>query len=77
VPMIDTPGRGMPGGARVSLHAPNDALRDRLGAPSTEVPLAVLLARGAIPSVPPRDFITFEYVMLEGVNDARSHAPSS
>ncbi len=59
----------------VSLHAPNDALRDDLVPLNRKYPLRELLAacqrylRHA-----PRDFITFEYVMLEGVNDSDAHA---
>jgi len=59
----------------VSLHAPNDALRDRLMPINRKYPLAVLLAacRRYLERAP-RDFITFEYVMLEGVNDSDEHA---
>jgi 23S rRNA (adenine2503-C2)-methyltransferase len=59
----------------VSLHAPNDALRDRLVPLNRKHPLRDLMAacqrylRHA-----PRDFITFEYVMLDGVNDSDAHA---
>jgi 23S rRNA (adenine2503-C2)-methyltransferase len=57
------------------LHAPNDALRDKLMPINRKYPLAELLAacRRYLERAP-RDFITFEYVMLEGVNDAEEHA---
>jgi len=57
------------------LHAPNDALRDTLMPINRKYPLAELLAacRRYLERAP-RDFITFEYVMLEGVNDAEEHA---
>jgi 23S rRNA (adenine2503-C2)-methyltransferase len=59
----------------VSLHAPNDALRDRLVPLNRKYPLRELMAacRRYLESAP-RDFITFEYVMLEGVNDSDAHA---
>jgi 23S rRNA (adenine2503-C2)-methyltransferase len=59
----------------VSLHAPNDALRDRLVPINRKYPLAELMAacRRYLEKAP-RDFITFEYVMLDGVNDSEEHA---
>jgi 23S rRNA (adenine2503-C2)-methyltransferase len=59
----------------VSLHAPNDALRDRLVPLNRKYPLRELLAACTrYLERAPRDFITFEYVMLEEVNDADLHA---
>jgi 23S rRNA (adenine2503-C2)-methyltransferase len=59
----------------VSLHAPNDALRDRLVPVNRKYPLAALVAAcNRYLEKAPRDFITFEYVMLEGVNDSDTHA---
>src|SRR5690606_38748845 len=59
----------------VSLHAPNDALRDRLVPLNKKYPLRELLdACLRYLEHAPRDFITFEYVMLDGVNDADEHA---
>jgi 23S rRNA (adenine2503-C2)-methyltransferase len=55
----------------VSLHAPTDALRDDLVPLNRKYPLAELL--GACKHYldkAPRDFITFEYCMLDGVNDS-------
>jgi 23S rRNA (adenine2503-C2)-methyltransferase len=59
----------------VSLHAPNDALRDRLVPLNRKHPLRDLMAacRRYLRHAP-RDFITFEYVMLDGVNDSDAHA---
>jgi len=75
VPMIDRLGEECPVALAVSLHAPNDALRDRLMPINRKYPLAELLAAcGRYLERAPRDFITFEYVMLEGVNDAEEHA---
>jgi 23S rRNA (adenine2503-C2)-methyltransferase len=59
----------------VSLHAPNDALRDVLVPINQKYPLAELFA--AIKDyleAAPRDFVTFEYVMLSNVNDTVQHA---
>jgi len=59
----------------VSLHAPNDALRDRLVPVNRKYPLRELLAAcNRYLESAPRDFITFEYVMLDGVNDSEAHA---
>jgi 23S rRNA (adenine2503-C2)-methyltransferase len=59
----------------VSLHAPNDALRDRLVPLNRKHPLRELMsACRRYLEVAPRDFITFEYVMLDGVNDSDAHA---
>jgi 23S rRNA (adenine2503-C2)-methyltransferase len=59
----------------VSLHAPNDALRDELVPLNRKHPLADLMAAcQRYLAVAPRDFITFEYVMLAGRNDADAHA---
>ena len=59
----------------VSLHAPNDALRDRLVPVNRKYPLRDLIAAcNRYLEKAPRDFITFEYVMLEGVNDGDQHA---
>ncbi len=59
----------------VSLHAPNDALRDVLVPINQKYPLAELLAtiRDYLQAAP-RDFVTFEYVMLHDVNDSTQHA---
>jgi 23S rRNA (adenine2503-C2)-methyltransferase len=75
VPMIDRLREECPVALAVSLHAPNDALRDRLMPINRKYPLAELLAACArYLERAPRDFITFEYVMLDGVNDTEAHA---
>jgi 23S rRNA (adenine2503-C2)-methyltransferase len=59
----------------VSLHAPDDALRDDLVPLNRKYPLRELLgACVRYLESAPRDFITFEYCMLEGVNDSDVHA---
>jgi 23S rRNA (adenine2503-C2)-methyltransferase len=75
VPMIDRLAAECPVALAVSLHAPNDALRDTLVPLNRKYPLRELLAacRRYLRSAP-RDFITFEYVMLDGINDSDRHA---
>jgi 23S rRNA (adenine2503-C2)-methyltransferase len=75
VPMIDRLRDECPVALAVSLHAPNDALRDRLMPINRKYPLAELLgACRRYLARAPRDFVTFEYVMLDGVNDSEEHA---
>jgi len=75
VPMMDRLREDCPVALAVSLHAPVDALRDDLVPLNRKYPLAELLAAcGRYLEAAPRDFITFEYCMLDGVNDAIEHA---
>ena len=75
VPAMDRLREDMPVALAVSLHAPNDALRDRLVPINRKYPLAALMAAcQRYIERAPRDFVTFEYVMLDGVNDAPAHA---
>ena len=75
VPMIDKLAQECPVALAVSLHASNDALRDGLVPLNKKYPLAELMAAcRRYLAYAPRDFITFEYCMLEGVNDADAHA---
>ncbi|MDB5944396.1 MAG: hypothetical protein JWQ13_3962 [Ramlibacter sp.] len=75
VPMMDRLGQDCPVALAVSLHAPNDALRDNLVPLNKKYPLSELLdACNRYLEHAPRDFITFEYCMLDGVNDQPEHA---
>jgi 23S rRNA (adenine2503-C2)-methyltransferase len=75
VPMIDRLSEDCPVALAVSLHAPNDALRDKLVPLNKKYPIADLLdACNRYLVHAPRDFITFEYCMLDGVNDLPEHA---
>ena len=75
VPMIDRLAQDCPVALAVSLHAPTDALRDGLVPLNRKYPLAELLdACQRYLAHAPRDFITFEYCMLDGVNDQPEHA---
>ena len=70
VPMIERLQHDCPVALAVSLHAPNDALRDRLVPLNRKYPLAELLrACNRYLQAAPRDFITLEYCMLHEVND--------
>jgi 23S rRNA (adenine2503-C2)-methyltransferase len=75
VPAMDRLREKLPVALAVSLHAPNDVLRDQLVPINRKYPLKELMAacqRYVLDG--PRDFITFEYVMLDGVNDQPEHA---
>lgn len=75
VPGIDRLGEACPVALAVSLHAPNDALRDELVPINRKYPIRELLAAcQRYLSKAPRDFVTFEYVMLSGVNDSVGQA---
>ncbi|MCM2307723.1 MAG: 23S rRNA (adenine(2503)-C(2))-methyltransferase RlmN [Sulfuritalea sp.] len=75
VPAMDRLAEACPVALAVSLHAPTDGLRDKLVPINRKYPLAELMAacqRYLLHA--PRDFITFEYVMLDGVNDSDADA---
>ena len=75
IPGIDRLRDECPVALAVSLHAPNDALRDKLVPVNRKYPLSELVkACNRYLDKAPRDFITFEYVMLDGVNDRDEHA---
>lgn len=75
VPFMDRLSQDCAVALAVSLHAPNDALRDHLVPLNKKYPLKELLdACLRYLKFAPRDFITFEYVMLDGVNDLPEHA---
>lgn len=75
VPMIDRLGADCPVALAVSLHAPNDVLRNNLVPLNQKYPIDELMAAcRRYLEFAPRDFITFEYCMLDGVNDQVEHA---
>ena len=75
VPMIDRLREDCPVALAVSLHAPTDRLRDELMPINRKYPLRELMAACArYLDRAPRDSITFEYVMLDGVNDRGTDA---
>jgi 23S rRNA (adenine2503-C2)-methyltransferase len=75
VPFIDRLSQDLPVALAVSLHAANDALRNELVPINRKYPLAVLLdSCKRYLEFAPRDFLTFEYCMLDGVNDSDKQA---
>ena len=75
VPMMDRLAQDCPVALAVSLHAPTDSLRSDLVPLNKKYPVAELLqACARYQQFAPRDFITFEYCMLDGVNDQPEHA---
>ena len=75
VPAMDRLAEQLPVALAVSLHAPDDELRDRLVPINKKYPLKELMAAcKRYIKVAPRDFVTFEYVMLQGVNDTVEQA---
>ncbi len=75
VPMMDRLAQDCPVALAVSLHAPEDELRSNLVPLNKKYPIAELLeACTRYQVAAPRDFITFEYCMLDGVNDQPEQA---
>ena len=75
VPAMDRLREACPVALAVSLHAPNDALRDQLVPINRKYPIRELLAACVrYIEKAPRDFVTFEYVLLAGVNDSPAQA---
>ncbi|MCL5668950.1 MAG: 23S rRNA (adenine(2503)-C(2))-methyltransferase RlmN [Gammaproteobacteria bacterium] len=74
-PVIDQLREACPVSLAVSLHAPNDALRNELVPLNKKYPIAELLAacKRYVADESSRR-VTFEYVMLDGVNDSPEHA---
>ena len=75
VPMMDRLADECAVALAVSLHASNDELRDELVPINRKYPLSELMAAcSRYLQKAPRDFVTFEYVMLAGVNDSDAQA---
>lgn len=77
VPMIDKLSDELDVSLAISLHAPNDELRNVLVPLNRKYPLAELLAacRRYSQKIPHKHkSITMEYVMLKGINDQPEHA---
>ena len=75
VPAMDSLKEDCPVALAVSLHAPNDAMRDVLVPINKKYPIKELMAAcNRYLEKAPRDFVTFEYVMLDGINDTVEHA---
>lgn len=74
VPQLDRLGQESPVNLAISLHAADDAVRDRLMPVNRTYPLASLLDACRRYPLPPRKRITFEYILVEGVNDGMGDA---
>ena len=75
VPAMDRLREACPVALAVSLHAPNDELRNELVPINRKYPIRELLAACMrYVEKAPREFVMFEYVMLDGVNDTLAHA---
>jgi 23S rRNA (adenine2503-C2)-methyltransferase len=75
VPAIDRLAQTCPVALAVSLHAPNDALRNELVPINRRFPIRELMnACLRYLERAPRNFVMFEYVMLDGVNDSVAQA---
>ena len=75
IPGMDRLADECPVALAVSLHAPDDELRDKIVPINRKYPIRDLIrACNRYLERAPRDFITFEYVMLDGVNDSIAHA---
>ncbi|MEP7051708.1 MAG: 23S rRNA (adenine(2503)-C(2))-methyltransferase RlmN [Pseudomonadota bacterium] len=76
VPGIQRLGQDFAGkvGLAVSVHAPNDAARDRIIPMNKKYPLADLMKALRAYPLPKRRRITIEYTLIEGVNDSATHA---
>ena len=75
VPMMDRLAKDCPVALAVSLHASNDVLRSDLVPLNKKYAISELLkACSRYQEFAPRDFITFEYCMLAGINDQDEHA---
>ena len=76
VPGIERLGRDFAGkiGLAVSVHAPNDETRDKIIPMNRRYPVAELMRALRAYPLPKRRRITIEYTLIDGVNDAPSHA---
>lgn len=74
LPQIERLSRDLPVNLAISLNAPTDALRTRLMPITKTYPLAELIATASRACLPARKRITFEYILMRGVNDSLTHA---
>lgn len=80
VPWMDRLTRDVDVSLAVSLHAPNDALRDELVPVNRKYPISALMGAcqryidGDADEPGRKKHVLFEYVMLDGVNDTTQHA---
>lgn len=73
-PLIEPLGRSVPVNLAVSLNAPDDRLRSQLMPINRKYPISELLASCRRYPLPRRQWLTFEYVLIAGVNDSAAEA---
>ncbi len=74
IPEIIRLGKDVPVNLAISLNAPNDRIRDFLMPVNKKYPLIKLLSAAKEFPLPPRKRITFEYILIRGINDSRDNA---
>jgi len=75
IPGLDKLGDDCPVSLAISLHASNDQVRDKIIPLNKKYPISELLAAcRRYLDKSPKDYVTFEYVMLKDVNDSLEHA---
>ena len=74
VPQLLQLGKESPVNLAISLHASDDALRSELMPINRKYPLPQLLSACREYPLPPRKRITFEYILLDGINDSPKQA---
>ena len=74
VPQLARLGEESPVNLAISLHGAEDAVRDRIMPINRTYPLSSLLDACRLYPLPPRKRITFEYILIEGVNDSLGDA---
>jgi 23S rRNA (adenine2503-C2)-methyltransferase len=74
LPQLEMLSRAMPVNLAISLNAANDKLRTRLMPVNKSYPLAELVAAASRLPLPARKRITFEYILMKGVNDSKEDA---
>jgi 23S rRNA (adenine2503-C2)-methyltransferase len=76
VPMLDELGKHTDVSLAISMHAPNDALRNELVPINRKYPIAQLLAsvKRYLDGLPDKRRATIEYTLMDGINDRPEHA---
>ena len=65
---------GIPVSLSISLHAPEDALRSTLMPINRKYPMADVIAAGKAYGDKTKRRVTYEYILIDGVNDSEQHA---
>ncbi|MFP5213823.1 MAG: 23S rRNA (adenine(2503)-C(2))-methyltransferase RlmN [Acidobacteriota bacterium] len=76
VPQLERLGKESPVNLAISLHAPDNAIRNQIMPVNRTYPIERLIEACRAYPIPPRKRITFEYILIEGLNDDPKHARS-